>query len=97
MDKSLLIRDQLLKLSGFPSELIKIEILTDCNDTVESVYSTKQNTKGGRILVEIAKVKEAIERKEIERIKWIPMLADVLTKRGVNKAQLIEALDFARC
>ena len=88
MDKSLLIRDQLLKLSGFPREIIKIEILTDCNETVESVYSTKQNTKGGRILVEIAKIKEAIERKEIERIKWIPtqsMLADVLTKRGVNK------------
>ena len=51
-------------------------------------------------MVEIAKVKEAIERKEIERIKSIPtqsMLADVLTKRGVNKVQLIEALDFARC
>ena len=73
-------------------------MITDCNDTVESVYSTKQNPKGGRILVEIAKIKEAIERKEIERVKWVPtqsMLADVLTKRGVNKAEKKYRLDFS--
>ena len=88
MDRSLLVKDQFMKLTGLPKNLIKIEILTDCNDTVESVYSTKQNPKGGRILVEIAKVKEAMERGEVESVKWIPtqdMLADVLTKRGVRK------------
>ena len=45
MDKTLLIKDQLVKLACVPESVIKVEILTDCNDTVESVYSTKQNPK----------------------------------------------------
>ena len=51
-------------------------------------------------MVEVARIGEAIERREVERIEWIPtqlMQVCVLTKRGVNGAQLIEALDSAGC
>ena len=58
MDRSLLLKDQFIKLIAVPKKLIHVEILTDCNDTVESVCSTKQNPKGGRILVEIAKLRK---------------------------------------
>ena len=46
MDRTLLLKDQFIKLMAVPEKLIHVEILSDCNDTVESVYSTKQNPKG---------------------------------------------------
>ena len=41
-----------------------------------------------------------MERGEVESVKWIPtqdMLADVLTKRGVKKENIIEAIASASC
>ena len=48
MDGSLLARDRMWKLTGMPESLLGLEVLTDCNDTVESVCGPERGSKGWR-------------------------------------------------
>ena len=46
--------------------------------------------------IDSAKIREMLERKEVENIQWIStdlQLADVLTKRGVAKSPLLNTLE----
>ena len=90
-DAAYLIRSQLLEL--FPTSEINILCNTDSESLVETVKTTRvHNDK--RLVVDIGRIKEIIEHKEIS-LKWIPgkeQLADAMTKRGASTDLLICAL-----
>ena len=73
----------------------KVPIITyiDNKSLLDNVQSTKQ-MKEKRLRVTIAEIREAIEKKHITEIKWVPtqmQLADSLTKRGASTYSLIQS------
>ena len=74
---------------------MKLNIL--CNTNSESLVETVKTTRvhnDKRLVVDIGRIKEMIEHKEIS-LKWIPgkeQLADAMTKRGASTDLLISAL-----
>ena len=98
VEEAMVLKDQLIKLTNIPKELIKIESLCDCRDTVAAIYSTK-TTKGGRVQIDIARIQQLVEEGEVERVKWIPtvkQIADSLTKEGAAKESLLSTVINAR-
>ena len=77
---------------------LQVTALTDNKSARDAVYSESEVTE--RILRgDIAIIKEMIETQKVREIKWIVgdvMLADLLTKRGVNKIPLIDVLQSGR-
>ena len=75
---------------------LKIEISvfnTDNMSLVDAIHSTKP-TEEKRLRVDIAGIKESVEKKEFE-IRWIKkeqQLADVLTKQGADNHLLLDVL-----
>ena len=96
MEEALLIKDQLMKMTGIPSDLITVEMFTDCNDLVSAVYSSKANVSPtSRAQIHVAKIREALEHKEVKEVKWLPtdmMLADGLTKKSDKRFKNLELL-----
>ena len=98
LDQALIIRHQLIRSTNLPTDLVRIECYTDCDDTVQAIHSTKQRAHIGRCAIDIARIKQMIDREEVEKVKWIDtrlQLADCLTKRGPSPAALIAAMQNA--
>ena len=69
-------------------------VLTDNQSAVDSIYNDTMVAEK-RLLRDLAVIKEMVERKEIRKVAWIPgeeMLADALTKHGVDGKPLLGAL-----
>lgn len=69
---------------------IPITAFTDSKQLYDCVNSTSQ-CADKRLVLDIAELQQALQRKDISNLHWIPtpkMLADGLTKRGVNCGQL---------
>ena len=69
-------------------------VLTDNQSAVESIYNDTRVAEK-RLLRDLAVIKEMVQMKEICRVAWIPgdeMLADALTKHGVDGKGLLECL-----
>ena len=100
LEEAIVIRNQLLKMTGLGENLVEIEAFVDCKDTYEAIVSNKQFPKGSRLAsLEIAKIKEMIEQKTVHKVNWIDtvhQVADVLTKRGVNAQNLVKTLNNGR-
>ena len=72
--------------------------MTDSRGLVDSLNTTKQVSEG-RMRLNVARIKEYLELKEIEKIKWIPtthMLADSLTKSRADSSRLIRVLETGK-
>ena len=97
LEETIVIKDQLLKMTYFNENLIEIEGFVDCKDTYEAIISNKQFLKGSRLAsLEIAKIKEMVKKKQIQRVNWVDtshQLADILTKRGVMSKPIIKTLN----
>ena len=97
LEEAIIIKDQLIKMTGLSQELILIEAFVDCKDTYEAIIANKQFPKGSRLAaLEIAKIKEMLETEKVYRISWIDttqQLADILTKRGVAADPLLRTLN----
>ena len=101
MEEAIFIKEQIIKMVGLKEHDIKIEAFSDCNDTVEAVMANKPlpNRNSRLAALEIARIKEMRELGMLHSINWIPttlMLADVLTKKGVNIEQLVETISQGR-
>ena len=100
LEEAIVLRDQLLKLMGFKEDLIKIEAYVNCRDTYEAIISNKKFPKGSRLAsIEVAKIKEMIEKKQVQKVSWIDtdhQMADVLTKRGVGTEALVNTINSGR-
>ena len=97
LEEAIVIKEQLIKLTGFEEDLIKVEAYVDCRDTYEAIMSNKQFPKGSRLAsIEIAKIKEMLEKKQIHQVSWIDtahQMADILTKRGVGSETLVNTIN----
>lgn len=77
---------------------LKVKAITDNYSAKVSVYS--ESEVGERILRgDIAVIKQMIQNETVAEIRWVTgdnMLADILTKRGVNKQPLLEVLEYGQ-
>ena len=51
------------------------------------------------ILVQVAKIKEMLDNREVRNVTWLPkelQIADCLTKRSSSKIPLLQALEQGR-
>lgn len=74
--------------------MMPIDCYIDNKSLFESVHSTKAVSEK-RLRIDIASIKEMIQKEEISSVKWIEtnlQLADSLTKRGASGKKLIEVL-----
>ena len=81
---------ELLQL-GDNTDNIKITCKTDNSCLYDAVHSTTQ-ILDKRLRIEMAILREMIDRKEISKIYWIPtdaQIADSLTKRGVPSFKIL--------
>ena len=62
--------------------------------------SNKKFPKGSRLAsIEVAKIKEMIENKQVSKVSWVDtdhQMADVLTKRGVGAEVLVNTIKDGR-
>ena len=100
LEEALIIKDQIMKMTGFGEELMKVEAFVDCRDTFEAIMSNKQFPKGSRLaMIEVAKIKEMLDQKKVDGISWVDtahQLADVLTKKGVDVEPLVETISSGK-
>ena len=99
LEEAVVIKDQLMQMTGIPNNLIHIEALVDNNDAVSSFNSSKQNQRGGRIQIDAAKVREMLETGEVKSIQLISnsvQIADAFTKKGAATAPLVNTLEHGR-
>jgi len=71
---------------------------TDSKGLVESLKLTKQ-VEECRMRLNVARIKEYLELKEVDRIDWIPttmMLADSLTKARTDATKLVRILETGK-
>ena len=74
-----------------------IRALVDNKSTVQAVYSTTAtpSVQEKRLLRELGGAREMLELGEVKEIKWVKgnvMLADALTKKGVNSIKLMNVM-----
>ncbi len=74
--------------------VIPVICYTDNKSLYDNIHSTK-SVGEKRLRIDIAGIKQMLERREIARVEWIQstdQLSDCLTKKGASSAQLLEVL-----
>jgi len=98
MDEAIYLRSVLSDILSFPRGSVPILCFTDHKGLLESLYSTKL-VDDRRLRIEIAGMKQCLERKDIDQVKRVPssqQLADCLTKRGVDGHKILSVLQKGR-
>ena len=93
LENAIFLRDVLAEVWNTP-EKIKILGVVDNMSVVDAISSTT-SVADKRLRREISAIKEMLSGNEVTSIKWVPgklQLADVLTKRGVNDASLLQVV-----
>ena len=91
LEETVHIREMCRDMLGKDFGGMPLIVLTDNQSAVESIYNDTMVTEK-RLLRDLAVIKEMVE-KEIQRVAWVPgeqMLADALTKHGVDGRSLME-------
>ncbi|CAL4101841.1 unnamed protein product, partial [Meganyctiphanes norvegica] len=79
-------------------EAVDMAYYLECFIDNKSLWENAHSTKGvseRRLRIDIAAIKEMLERKEISAIKWVEtshQLSDCFTKKGVHVRKLLEIL-----
>ena len=97
LDAAVGIRDMISEITGGMIEL-PVKALVDNKSCRDAVYSTTSVTER-KLRAEIAVIKELQEEKIVSEVKWIRgqhMLADIMTKRGVNSLPLMTVMQKGR-
>ena len=74
---------------------VKINCYVDSKNVQSAVYSSHQ-VDNMRLRIDMKTIKNMIEREEVHEVIWVStenQIADVLTKRGVNKAKIRASVD----
>ena len=98
LEASIYLSELLAEFLNIPRNKIEIHGVTDNMSVLNAIQSTTA-VSDRRLRREIGAIKEMVDRKEVSSIKWVPgskQLADVLTKKGVNGAKLLETLQEGR-
>ena len=77
---------------------LDVKAVTDNKSARDAIYSESEVTE--RILRgDIAVIKQMVQNGKVKEIRWVTgenMLADILTKRGVNRISLLETLESGK-
>ena len=90
-EEAIQLKMEIINLVGCNPELVEIQVFCDCHDVIASIFSTKDICKSVRVRSDIGRMKQILERKEIEVLAWIPtekQLADAMTKASAVKTPL---------
>ena len=94
LEETVHVREMCKDMLGKDFAGMPLVVLTDNQSAVESIYNDTMVTEK-RLLRDLAVIKEMVERKEIRRVAWVPaeeMLADALTKYGVDGKSLLKCV-----
>ena len=98
LEETVDIREICKDLLGKDFNGMPLVVLTDNQSAVESIYNDTRVAEK-RLLRDLAVIKEMVQMKEICRVAWIPgdeMMADALTKHGVDGKMLLDCLRKGR-
>ena len=98
LEETVDIREICRDLLGQDFNGMPLIVLTDNQSAVESIYNDTRVAEK-RLLRDLAVIKEMVQMKEICKVAWIPgdeMMADALTKHGVDGRMLLECLRKGR-
>lgn len=76
-----------------------LRAIVDNKSTVDAVNATVSLTSEKRLRKEIGAVKEMLKKGKLKELIWVPtkhMLADALTKKGVNSLRLMKVVQTGR-
>ena len=97
IDAALAVKQMLKEMTGGVVDL-GVKAITDNRSARDAVYS--ESEVGERMLrADIAMIKDMVKDQRITEIKWVAgksMLADILTKKSVNKIPIMEVLENGR-
>ena len=97
IDAALAIKMMLKEMTNGEADLI-VKAITDNKSAKVAVYSESEVNE--RMLrADIAMIKDMIEDGRLSEVKWVEgkkMLADILTKKSVNKIPIMEVLENGR-
>ena len=100
LEEGILIRKQLLAMTGFQKDMIEVEAFCDNKNTIEILNSTTDKKVRGKVIgLEIAKVKEMRDSGEVKSIDWLEgslQLADGLTKLRAAREPILQAVQNGR-
>ena len=91
------LREILIEILGVSKVNIPIKAYTDSRNLYEAVYSTKL-VEDKKLRCDIAQIQENIQSEGVDLI-WVKagmMLADCLTKQGVNPDKLLRTMKTGR-
>ena len=94
VENSVFIREALEEILCLKKRSLPLKVITDNKSLLEAVYGNKPiSNKRLRKYVEV--IKQALKDSDVSEIVWTPsqeMIADVLTKKGVNPISLMRIL-----
>ena len=76
-----------------------LRALIDNKSCWDTVHATVTNVTEKRLKKEIAAIKQMLEVGKLRELIWVPtnlMLADALTKKGVNSLKLMQVMQTGR-
>jgi hypothetical protein len=91
------VRQMIMQL--MPKHNFPVICKVDNKSLVDSLYSSCNSTEEKSLRINIASLKQAISRKDIESVGWVEakdQLADSMTKRGANSINLLAILQAGR-
>ena len=94
LEETVHVREMCRDMLGRDFSGMPLIVLTDNQSAVESIYNDTMVAEK-RLLRDLAVIKEMVEKGEIRKVAWIPgeeMLADALTKHGVDGRPLLNCL-----
>ena len=93
LDAAIAIRDMIIEVTNGDIDL-QVKGIVDNKSTRDAVYSSTCVSER-QLRAEIAIIKELTEEKIVSEVKWVRgqhMIADVMTKRGVNPVALMSVM-----
>jgi hypothetical protein len=98
LDAAIAMKDQLIAMLG-EGYKFTLRALVDNKSTVDTVHAAVSLTTEKRLRKEIGSIKEMMQTGKLQELKWVPtelMLADALTKKGVNSLKLLQVMQTGR-
>ena len=95
VENAVYIREVLEEILNLKKKQMELNILSDSKSLIDAVRGNKPiGNKQLRMNVEI--IKQSLREKDVTTINWVPsekMIADILTKKGVNPVPLRRILE----
>ena len=94
LDAAIAMKNQLRMILG-KDYIFPLRAIVDNKSTVDTVHAAVSLTTEKRLRKEIGSIKEMMKKGKLQQLKWVPtelMLADALTKKGVNSLKLLKVM-----